>query len=95
MLKKEISYYSIMETKTDDTYTQPRFIKEKYQPLRLGSQGKKINVFYSKKFSKKFRKEIRRMYKIKPFTFPKIKTFEHVGINKSGNIVSKNKANKK
>jgi hypothetical protein len=93
VLKKEISYYIIMNT--DATYTNVRFVKEKYQPLRLANNGKKINVFYSKKFSKSFRKEIRRMYKKQPFQLPDIKTFQNVGINKAGNIVAKSKEAKR
>ena len=99
MLKKEISYYSIMNT--DATYTEPRFIKEKNEPLRLvintplKPEGRRFNVIHSGKFSKKFRREIRRMYKIKPFQLPKIKTFERVGINVAGNIVEKSKEAKR
>ena len=84
-----------MEQKTNDD-VMAKFIKNKNSQLQFRANNKFVNVIYGGRLSNTFRKAVRKEFKKKPFSLPQnIKSFEGLGINRSGNIVSFSKVAKK
>ena len=77
----------------EDYKSKPLFYKNKNQPLKMVYNAQEVNVLYGGDFSKKFKKLVRKAVREgKRFSLPRIRTFKDLAINRSGNIVNKNKA---